>query len=92
MLWNRQSVLTCVLNPQHTRVYDVYTVHKEEYMKQRSQQHDSGRKEVRAWGVRRTEVDNNQLALAYYLLARRRIEQTRDAAQPVAEPQDSEAA
>lgn len=36
-------------------------------------------KEIRAWGIRRREVDINQLALAYYLLARIRIEQQRHA-------------
>jgi ribosomal protein S6 len=34
-------------------------------------------KEIRAWGVRRRTVDINQLALAYYLLARIRIEEQR---------------
>lgn len=36
-------------------------------------------KEIRAWGIRRREVDINQLALAYYLLARIRIEEQRQA-------------
>lgn len=38
----------------------------------------SQQKEVRAWGIRRREVDIHQLALAYYLLARIRIEQQRE--------------
>jgi ribosomal protein S6 len=37
-------------------------------------------KEIRAWGIRRHTVDINQLALAYYLLARIRIEEQRQAA------------
>jgi ribosomal protein S6 len=37
-------------------------------------------KEIRAWGIRRREVDINQLALAYYLLARIRIEEQRQSA------------
>lgn len=38
----------------------------------------SGRdKEIRAWGIRRREVDIHQLALAYYLLARIRIDEQR---------------
>jgi hypothetical protein len=37
-------------------------------------------KEIRAWGIRHREVDINQLALAYYLLARIRIEEQRQAA------------
>lgn len=36
-------------------------------------------KQVQAWGIKRREVDINQLALAYYLLARRRIEQHKTA-------------
>ncbi len=36
-------------------------------------------KEIRAWGIRRREVDINQLALAYYLLARVRLEEQRQA-------------
>ena len=36
-------------------------------------------KEIRAWGIRRHTVDINQLALAYYLLARIRIEEQRQA-------------
>lgn len=36
-------------------------------------------KEIRVWGMKRAEVDVHQLALAYYLLARRRIEQRRQA-------------
>ena len=39
-------------------------------------------KEIRAWGIRRREVDINQLALAYYLLARRRIETQRQSDVP----------
>lgn len=38
----------------------------------------SRQKEVRAWGIRRRQVDINQLALAYYLLARIRLEQQRE--------------
>ena len=39
--------------------------------------HGPHRKEIRAWGIRRREVDMHQLALAYYLLARIRIEERR---------------
>jgi len=41
---------------------------------------DAQAKEIRAWGIRRRSVDINQLALAYYLLARIRVEQQRQAA------------
>lgn len=55
----------------------------------------SQRREVRAWGIRRKEVDINQLALAYYLLARRRIDEqghsTADDEDP-RPPEDREAA
>ena len=37
------------------------------------------RKEIHAWAIRRREVDMTQLALAYYLLAKRRIEQRKAA-------------
>jgi hypothetical protein len=43
---------------------------------------DAQVKEIRAWGIRRREVDINQLALAYYLLARRRIEAQRQSDVP----------
>jgi ribosomal protein S6 len=46
-------------------------------MAKRTTKGGSQRKEVRAWGVRRRKVDINQLALAYYLLARIRIEEQR---------------
>lgn len=40
---------------------------------------NSRAKEIRAWGIRRRQVDISQLALAYYLLARVRIEEQRKA-------------
>jgi hypothetical protein len=46
-------------------------------------------KQVKAWGIRRREVDIHQLALAYYLLARIRIDQqrqTNSATPPNAQP------
>jgi ribosomal protein S6 len=46
-------------------------------------------KEIRAWGVRRHEVDINQLALAYYLLARIRIEEQRQSAVSAATSDDA---
>jgi hypothetical protein len=46
-------------------------------------------KEIRAWGIRRRQVDINQLALAYYLLARIRIEQQRQVANPTATGDDA---
>lgn len=50
-------------------------------MTRRSKRRGGSTKEVRAWGIRREDVDVHQLALAYYLLARKRIEeQRRDAA------------
>lgn len=48
-------------------------------------------KEIRAWGIRRREVDINQLALAYYLLARRRIEAQRSTDQFSGDPTDVDA-
>jgi hypothetical protein len=53
---------------------------------------DARHKEIRAWGIRRKEVDINQLALAYYLLARRRIEQKRQADELADDGADREAA
>lgn len=64
-------------------------------MAKHSTKRGSRSKEIRAWGIRRHKVDINQLALAYYLLARIRIEEQQnvdsqtgagDAAQQVAEP------
>jgi hypothetical protein len=48
-------------------------------------------KEMRVWGIRRREVDINQLALAYYLLARIRIEEQRRTADSSATSDDTEA-
>jgi ribosomal protein S6 len=48
-------------------------------------------KEIRAWGIRRREVDINQLALAYYLLARIRIEEQRQSAASSTTSDDTEA-
>lgn len=48
-------------------------------MARQTKQPKPQQKEIRAWGIRRREVDINQLALAYYLLARTRIEQQRAA-------------
>ncbi len=53
---------------------------------------DVRRKEIHAWGIKRKDVDINQLALAYYLLARRRIEQKRQAGQLSSDGSDREAA
>lgn len=50
----------------------------------------SHHKEVRAWAVRRRQVDIHQLALAYYLLARIRIERQRqEGSLPVDSPTDT---
>jgi hypothetical protein len=46
-------------------------------MTRQTRRHNARSKEIRAWGIRRREVDINQLALAYYLLARRRIDAQR---------------
>ncbi len=46
-------------------------------------------KEIRAWGIRRRKVDINQLALAYYLLARIRIEEQRQSAVSAATSDDA---
>ena len=53
---------------------------------------DVRHKDIKAWGVRRKEVDISQLALAYYLLARRRIQQQRQAERLTEDGRDSEAA
>ncbi len=52
------------------------------------------RKQIRAWGIRRKEVDTNQLALVYYLLARRRIEERheREGQDPSSDAEDGRAA
>ena len=46
-------------------------------MARRTTREGSRSKEIRTWGIRRREVDINQLALAYYLLARIRIDEQR---------------
>ena len=51
-------------------------------MTKHSKRHSSNSKEIHAWGIRRREVDIHQLALAYYLLARQRIEQRRQETGP----------
>lgn len=63
-------------------------------MKQQNKRSGSKNKEVRAWGIRRKDVDINQLALAYYLLARRRIEERheRDADDPASDASEGRAA
>jgi hypothetical protein len=59
--------------------------------KHRTSQHQQ-HKQIRAWAVRRKQVDIEQLALAYYLLARIRIEHQKQHEACSAKPSEDEAA